>query len=89
MSTAAIDSAVLDILADDVLVECVTKTLAQERKIQRAYIAGRDARSNDERRVGSNAIYFARLEQEAIKETLSKRILRLAQERAREEVAEA
>lgn len=85
MSTATIDGSVLDILADDIIVECVAKTLTEERKIAAAYIAGRDAGSNDARRATASVVWFARNEQDEIRRRLHDRVQRLVEDIVRQE----
>lgn len=92
VTTATIDGRVLDILADERVVECVTKILEAERKIRSAYRAERSVPGN----IGQGAInaakqaaghtrFFARNDESDLAQHLDARIRLLAEQIAREE----
>jgi hypothetical protein len=83
MTTETIDSAVLDILADDVVVRCISEALEQQRKIETALVSARDAAPGDEERRMLVVLHGARRERAEQLNELAERILSLVNEKAR------
>lgn len=93
MTTATIESAVLDILSDARVVECVAKTLEIERKIKAAYRAEYATVSGDVGTTVSNAAknatrhvrFFAENDQRDIAQQMDARIRLLCEQITRAE----
>ena len=86
-----IDARVLDLLADEIVVECVTNCIDLERRIQRRYMATASAEyqsSTEQNEANSrtrNAVFQARSEQDRLRERLTDRLRRRVEEIGRKE----